>query len=121
MLRPTNAVAPKARLFRALGDEPRLAVLEQLVAGEQRVSDLAAALGTAQSSISTHLATLHAAGVVARRSAGHNVYYAVAHPSVNTLLRSADEVVVASLQEAYTCMQPCCAGPTDALQGDAPA
>ena len=108
MLRPTNLVAPKARLFRALGDEPRLAVLEQLSDGERRVSDLAERLGVAQSSVSTHLATLHAAGLAVRRAEGRSVYYALAHPAVGALLRSAEEVVLASVQESYACTQPCC-------------
>ncbi|MEA2640292.1 MAG: hypothetical protein QOF51_1686 [Chloroflexota bacterium] len=112
MLRPTNAAAPKARLFRALGDEPRLAVLEQLAAGELRVTDLAEQLGISQSSVSTHLATLHSAGVVARRTEGRSVYYGFVDASVGQLLDDADRVVMAGLQDAYACMQPCCVEPT---------
>ena len=108
MLRPTNSLAPVARLFRALGDEPRLAVLQALEQGEQRVSDLAERLGTPQSSVSTHLATLHAAGAVTRRADGRSVFYGFADPSVERLLRSAQDVVIASLQDAYACTQPCC-------------
>lgn len=108
MLRPTNGLTMEARLFRALGDEPRLAVLQELESGEQRVSDLADRLAIAQSSVSTHLATLHAAGAVARRVAGRSVYYGFAHPSLGALLSSAHEVIVASLEDAIACTQPCC-------------
>ena len=108
MLRPTNALAMSARLFRALGDEPRLAVLQELEPGEQRVSDLADRLGIAQSSVSTHLATLHSAGAVVRRADGRSVYYAFSHPSVGAMLREAQDVIVASVQDAISCTQPCC-------------
>jgi DNA-binding transcriptional ArsR family regulator len=108
LLKPTNAIPLKARLFRALSDEPRLAVLEQLGQGERRVSDLALDLGLSQSAVSTHLASLHAAGAVERRAEGRSAYYAFAHPSVETLLSAAEEVICAPLQNAYACVQECC-------------
>lgn len=108
MVRPTNTTPIKARLFRALSDEPRLSVIEHLAGGEQRVSDLALQLGMSQSSVSTHLGALHAAGAVNRRTDGRNAYYSFAHPMVATLLRSAEEIVVASVQGAYTCSMECC-------------
>lgn len=117
MLRPTNTTALKARLFRALSDEPRLTVLEQLGAGERRVSDLAADLGLSQSAVSTHLASLHAAGAVDRRAEGRSAYYAFAHPSVETLLTAAEEVICAPLQSAYACVQECCVAAEQTVGG----
>ncbi len=111
MLRPTNSLAMTARLFRALGDEPRLAVLQELEPSEARVTDVADRLAMSQSSVSTHLGTLHAAGAVARRVDGRSVYYGYAHPSVGVLLASAQDVVVASLQAAISCTEPCCVDP----------
>lgn len=108
MLRPRNASALKARLFRALGDEARLTVLEQLADGEQRVTELAEQLEMPQSSISTHLATLHAAGAVARRTEGRSAYYAFAHPGMRDLLALADDIAVAPIQNGVTCIQACC-------------
>ncbi len=108
MLRPTNVIPLKARLFRSLSDEPRLAVLEQLEGGERRVSDLAADLGMSQSAVSTHLSSLLAAGAVERRAEGRSAYYAFAHPSVGVLLEAAEEVICAPLQNVYACVQECC-------------
>ena len=108
MLRPTNAIPLKARLFRALSDEPHLAVLEQLSAGERRVSDLAAELGMTQSAVSTHLSSLLAAGAVERRAEGRSAYYMYSHPRVETLLDAAEEIICAPLQSAYACVQECC-------------
>ena len=108
MVRPTNTIPSKARLFRALSDEPRLSVIEYLMGGEQRVSDLALQLQMSQSSVSTHLGTLHTAGAVTRRTDGRSAFYSFAHPMVATLLRSAEEIVVASVQQTYTCSMECC-------------
>src|SRR4051812_15638006 len=108
MLRPTNALPLKARLFRSLSDEPRLAILEQLGSGERRVSDLAAELGMSQSAVSTHLSSLLAAGAVERRAEGRSAYFAYAHPKVETLLSAAEEIICAPLQSAYACDQECC-------------
>lgn len=108
MLRPTNAVALKARLFRALGDEARLAVLEALEAGEVGVTELAERLDLPQSSISTYLAALRTAGAVRRRAEGRHAYYAFAHPGVGMLLAQADEIVVAPIERSVTCLKACC-------------
>ena len=72
MLRPINPTPFQARLFRALGDEGRLAVLGELAGGERRVSELTAATGMSQSTVSTHLAVLQSAGVVERRTEGRS-------------------------------------------------
>jgi len=117
MLKPTNAIPLKARLFRALSDEPRLAVLEQLGAGERRVSDLAADLGLSQSAVSTHLSSLLAAGAVERRAEGRSAFYGLAHPSVETLLAAAEEVICAPLQSAYACVQECCVAAEQSGEG----
>jgi ArsR family transcriptional regulator, arsenate/arsenite/antimonite-responsive transcriptional repressor len=64
--------------FRALGDETRLRLLEQLTAGERCVADLMTALGLGQSLVSHHLRTLRQAGLVTVRRDGRWIYYAIA-------------------------------------------
>jgi ArsR family transcriptional regulator len=65
------------RLFRALGDETRLRLIEQLREGEQCVCDLTDELEAGQSRLSFHLKTLKDAGVVTDRRQGRWVYYAL--------------------------------------------
>lgn len=108
MIRPLNLVAPVARLFRSLGDEGRLTLLETLIDHEQRVGDLVQKSGQSQSTVSTHLGALHTAGVVARRAEGKQAWYGVAHPSVAAMLNAAEEVVIAASEESYACVSPCC-------------
>jgi ArsR family transcriptional regulator len=67
-----------ARLFHALSDETRLAVLEMLRDGERCVCDLQSDIGAAQSRLSFHLKVLKEAGLVADRKEGRWSYYALA-------------------------------------------
>ena len=64
-------------LFRALGDETRLRLIERLREGEQCVCDLTDDLGASQSRLSFHLKALKDAGLVTDRKDGRWVYYAL--------------------------------------------
>jgi ArsR family transcriptional regulator len=68
-------VRPASRLFKALGDETRLRIVALLSHGELCVCHLQEALGLSQPSVSRHLATLRAAGVVEQRRERKWVYY----------------------------------------------
>jgi ArsR family transcriptional regulator, arsenate/arsenite/antimonite-responsive transcriptional repressor len=74
------------RLFRALGDETRLRLIERLRGGEQCVCDLTDELETGQSRLSFHLKTLKDAGIVTDRRQGRWVYYAL-RPGVFEVLQ----------------------------------
>ena len=67
----------RARLFHALSDETRLAILEMLRGGERCVCDLQDELDAAQSRLSFHLKVLRDAGLVRDRKAGRWSYYSL--------------------------------------------
>jgi ubiquinone/menaquinone biosynthesis C-methylase UbiE/predicted transcriptional regulator len=69
------AVASTVNLLRLLADETRLRLLLLLEEEELSVAELQQILNMGQSRISSHLAQLKRAGVVADRRAGKNVYY----------------------------------------------
>jgi ArsR family transcriptional regulator len=69
------SLADRARLFHALSDETRLAILEMLGGGECCVCDLQNALDAAQSRLSFHLKVLREAGLVEDRKEGRWSYY----------------------------------------------
>ncbi|HXB54772.1 MAG TPA: metalloregulator ArsR/SmtB family transcription factor [Vicinamibacteria bacterium] len=71
-------VGPLARLFKSLGEETRLRIVALLSHGELCVCHLEEALRLAQPSVSRHLGTLRAAGVVEHRREGSWVYYRLA-------------------------------------------
>ncbi len=81
-----------ARVFHALSDETRLAIVERLRGGERCVCDLQDLLDVAQSRLSFHLKTLKEAGLVTDRKDGRWSYYTLvpdalteAHDIVHTL------------------------------------
>lgn len=69
-------LAEKARLFRALADETRLAILRQLrEQGEVCACDFLACCRLAQPTVSHHLQILRRAGLVKAEKRGLWVYY----------------------------------------------
>lgn len=74
---PALPAGDLARVFHALSDPTRLAVLELLRGGERCVCDLTEVMETGQSRLSFHLKTLRDAGLVADRRAGRWVYYSL--------------------------------------------
>jgi ArsR family transcriptional regulator, arsenate/arsenite/antimonite-responsive transcriptional repressor len=82
-----------ARLFHALSDQTRLAILARLRNGEQCVCNLVDLLGAGQSRLSFHLKTLKDAGLVLDRPAGKWVYY-----SLNPEALEAVDEFIASLR-----------------------
>jgi DNA-binding transcriptional ArsR family regulator len=100
-------VAVAARLFRSLGDTTRLALLLTLTEGEQRVTDLVAAVGSSQSNVSGHLACLKECGLVVDRPAQRRqVFYRIADPAIYDLLRAAERMVVANGVAIELCRNP---------------
>jgi len=91
-------LARTARLFHALSDETRLAVLEMLRGGECCVCELQDALDAAQSRLSFHLKVLKEAGLVRDRREGRWSYYAL----VPETLGAAHDVVRALATEKRT-------------------
>ena len=72
-------MASTINLLRLLADPTRLRLLLLLEQEELSVAELQQILGMGQSRISTHLAQLKRAGVVADRRVGKNVYYGANH------------------------------------------
>ena len=76
-------MASTINLLRLLADPTRLRLLLLLEQEELSVAELQEILGMGQSRISTHLAQLKRAGVVADRRVGKNVYYGANHNGQN--------------------------------------
>jgi len=73
------------RLFTALADGSRRAMIDRLAAGPTSVSDLARPLGMALPSAVKHLAVLEAGGVVHSDKAGRVRTYRIAPEAFNGL------------------------------------
>ncbi|NWF71656.1 MAG: winged helix-turn-helix transcriptional regulator [Nitrospirae bacterium] len=82
------------RLFHALSDETRLALLERLTEGEQCVCELTDAMKSAQSRLSFHLKVLKDAGLIRDRREGRWIYYSIVPDAIEEL-----ETVVDTLKQ----------------------
>jgi DNA-binding transcriptional ArsR family regulator len=66
-----------ARLFHALAEPTRLAILQALKEGPRSVGELVESLGAKQANISKQLGLLFEAGLLARERQGNQVYYSI--------------------------------------------
>lgn len=82
----------RAILFHGFSDARRLAIVERLADGEQRVSDIVAATGLSQPNVSAHLSCLWECGLVARERHGREVHYRLID-GVAELLAAADSIL----------------------------
>jgi ArsR family transcriptional regulator, cadmium/lead-responsive transcriptional repressor len=89
-------LGPAAALFRSLGDPARLVIVRRLAAGPARVTDLTAALGLAQSTVSKHLACLRDCGLVTSEPAGRASVFRLAQPALADMLTAAEAVLAAT-------------------------
>ncbi len=80
--------SPVERLFKVLGDENRLRILQSLEQGERSVSEILEKTGLPQTLASFHLRTLREAGVVRTERKGPFIFYSLADPSLPNLLEA---------------------------------
>ena len=72
-----TALAAENRIFQALADPSRRAILKSLMGGEAAVKDLTARFEITQPAVSQHLSALKGAGLVSDRREGRCVFYRV--------------------------------------------
>lgn len=81
--------APAAeRLFKVLGDENRVRILQALEQGERSVSEILGRTDLPQTLASFHLRILREAGVVTAERRGPFIYYRLADASLLNLLEA---------------------------------
>lgn len=86
---PPESLDRAAQLFRAMGDGPRLRILEMLTGGERCVTEIVTAMNEKFSTVSQRLRILRSEGLVVRRRAGTHLYYALADRHVTDLIQNA--------------------------------
>ena len=92
-----------AELFRALGDETRLALVIRLAtaSGPQTVTEVSGCCDTHLSGVSRHLAQLQRAGVVSSFKSGREVRYRLNHERLASQFTSLVAAIAA-------CQEYCC-------------
>jgi len=89
----------RARVLKAMAHPSRLLMVERLAGGEMSVAQLTELVGADMSTVSKHLSQLRAAGVVADRRQGAQVYYRLQAPCVMGFFDCVDNVLRAGVQE----------------------
>lgn len=77
-----------AAYFGLLSEPMRLKIVHTICLKGKSVTAIVAATGATQTCVSRHLNRMHAAGAVARRREGNQVYYTVADPNLVDLCRN---------------------------------
>jgi DNA-binding transcriptional ArsR family regulator len=83
----------QARLHRALGNEARLMIIQQLRRRERSAGELTRAVGLDQSTVSKHLSILLAAGLVENRKEGNVIHYRLLIPCVLDMFSCTSQVL----------------------------
>ena len=86
---PSMALNRAALLFRAMGDAPRLRILEMLKHRELCVTEIVASAKEKFSTVSQRLRILRTEGLIVRRRDGNHLYYALADRHVADLIQNA--------------------------------
>ncbi|HYV98411.1 MAG TPA: metalloregulator ArsR/SmtB family transcription factor [Gemmatimonadaceae bacterium] len=88
----TTAPVDTARLFHALSDRTRLAVIDMLKDGERCVCEIQGELDATQSRLSFHLRVLKDAGLLLDRKEGRWNYYSLNADAVRELADAVDDL-----------------------------
>jgi DNA-binding transcriptional ArsR family regulator len=102
-LLPEPTISEVSRLFRALGDGPRLRILRSLLEAEQPLPQkaLAEICGLSQANASKHLILLAEAGLVTREPRGNLVLYRPVLPLVAEVCALACAYVAKRITTSY--------------------
>ena len=76
-----------SQVFKALGSETRLKIIQTLVVKEHNVSDLTKKKKKDQTTISRHLSTLVNNNIIKQRRAGRNVFYSIINTEMKDWLK----------------------------------
>ncbi len=82
-----QAAAEASRLMKTLANPDRLLILCELSGGERCVSELEAALGILQPTLSQQLSVLREEALVDTRREGRQIYYSVRSPRALAVLK----------------------------------
>jgi len=100
---PEPTISEVSRLFRALGDEPRLRILRALLEAGGPMSQKAVveACGLSQANASKHLVLLAEAGLVTREPRGNRVLFRPVLPLVSEVCALACAYVAKRITTTY--------------------
>lgn len=93
----------EAKLFKGFADQSRLSILETILSGPKKVSEIVKATKLSQPNASAHLACLLDCGLVRKEKRGREVFYELAAEEVSGIIRQAQKVLKKHSKEIYQC------------------
>lgn len=97
----------RSLVFKALSDEKRLRVLEQLKTGETCACQLIDKLEIPQSALSYHMKILYNAGIINKREEGKWTHYSISEQGSNDLLQLIQDIMHISNDKPCLCNSNC--------------
>ena len=79
-------------IFKALGNETRLKIVETLMIKEHNVTDLTTISSKDQTTVSRHLSTLLNAGIIGQKRIGRNIFYRIINTKMKEWLESTIDI-----------------------------
>ena len=76
------------KIFKALGDETRLKIVEFLLGGEKCVCEIVRRVNKSQSAVSIQLAKLESLGILESKREGKKIYYRIKNRKVIKILKT---------------------------------
>ena len=98
-----TALFTKAKLMRGFSDPSRLSILETLLDGPRKVSEIVMATGLSQPNVSSHLSCLRDCGLVSTQQRGKFVIYQLSDPRVNQILDLSSSLLADVARGVYEC------------------
>lgn len=86
-----NGLDKSVNIFKALGDNTRLKIVESLINQDANVNSLVIMLGMTQSAISHQLKILKLNGIIKSERKGKEVYYCLDDSHIETIVKSVIE------------------------------
>ena len=96
------------KIFKALGDETRLMVLELLQSGEKCACVLLEKVAVRQSTLSHHMKILVESGLVEARKDGKWTYYSLGGEGIKNAVRLLREITTVTGAEGGSANGECC-------------
>lgn len=88
-----ESLKTRARVIKAMANETRLFIVEELAKEKKSVSELTDMIGTDISTISRHLLILRNAGIVSDERKGNRIYYSLKTPCILNFFSCVENVL----------------------------
>ncbi len=95
----TTVYKMHANICKTFTSPTRLMIIDLLRSGKKTVSEMEAAIGVRQATLSQHLTVLRDKGIVLTNRSGQNIYYQIANPKILKACQLMREVLLEQIEK----------------------